>query len=316
MKREALRMNEFQLSILKKSVKEWNQWRSENWSITPDLSGADLRKINLFKANMENVNLSSCDLRDAVLINTNFNNSNLEGCRIEGSMAQGANFANAKLSNAVLRNSNFLGAIFKSADLMNTDLSGANCTAANFIGSNVADAIFYDTLVQGANFEGSNIMDAQLYSDQFRNANIPLEQISEVESKNQTKVSYFIKTIKISSFVLLFILFCFLVFTSEDPQKSTTHLRSSIYQQTGNLYETLGMFDVSLMYLHKAEKYNPTNPKIHFQLASLYRRAGNAPLAVQYFQNYLEFSPSPTDRENIEEYINKNRNTINTEKSN
>jgi tetratricopeptide (TPR) repeat protein len=303
-------MNEFQLSILKKSIKEWNKWRGENWNITPDLSGADLRKINLFKANMENVNLTSCDLRDAVLINTNFNNSNLEGCQMEGVMAQGAIFSNANLSNAILRNSNFLGAIFKGAILTGTDFSGANCTAANFIDSNTTETVFHDTLVEGANFEGSNIMDAHLYSDQFRNANIPLEQISEVEGKKQTSLSHAVKIVKLSSFLILFILFYFIVFTSEDPKLTTTQLRGSIYQQTANFYETIKQSDLSISYLHKAEMYNPDNPKIYFQLASLYRRTGDIPSAIKYYDKFLELDPATVHREGIEDYLYRNRGKI------
>jgi hypothetical protein len=35
------------LEILKQGVEFWNKWREENKSIFPDLSGADLRNIDL-----------------------------------------------------------------------------------------------------------------------------------------------------------------------------------------------------------------------------------------------------------------------------
>jgi tetratricopeptide (TPR) repeat protein len=161
-------------------------------------------------------------------------------------------------------------------------------------------------MVEGANFEGSNIMDAELYSDQFRNANVPLEQISAVEGKKKTIVSQVIKFIKLSSIFLFLLLIYSVIFTSEKPGVVTTNLRASIYQQAGNFYETVGNYQMSLYYLHKSEIYNPENPTVQFNLASLYRRLENNPKAVEHYKKFLELDPATSYKEGIEEYLQRN----------
>lgn len=48
--------NDLHLAQLKKGVKAWDKWRRRNFMLDPDLSGADLRGIELSGANFAGVN--------------------------------------------------------------------------------------------------------------------------------------------------------------------------------------------------------------------------------------------------------------------
>ena len=57
--------DEQQVTLLCRSIREWNRWRAENPQVTPDLAGAGLRGVNLSGANLAGANLKGADLRGA-----------------------------------------------------------------------------------------------------------------------------------------------------------------------------------------------------------------------------------------------------------
>lgn len=59
--------NEVHLAKLKEGVDAWNDWRSKNQRLRPDLSGARIKRANLRRANLKRVNLSGTNLRGADL---------------------------------------------------------------------------------------------------------------------------------------------------------------------------------------------------------------------------------------------------------
>jgi hypothetical protein len=59
---ENLMANADHLSLLKKGVKAWNQWRLEHEQVQADLSEADLSGADLFGADLSKANLSEADL--------------------------------------------------------------------------------------------------------------------------------------------------------------------------------------------------------------------------------------------------------------
>jgi len=105
------------VEILKRGVKAWNAWRRGHPEIKPDLSGADLREINLyFDADLRNVDLSGADLR----------NANLECAKLMGAVLK-----NTNLSGASLRKIMFESADLRGANLSYTDLHRAHLTEAD-----------------------------------------------------------------------------------------------------------------------------------------------------------------------------------------
>lgn len=94
-----------QVALLKRSVSEWNQWRTDNPSVKPDLTEADLAGANLLGAN-----LSAADLTDATLTDTNLTEANLADAKLKGVKATGALLFSANLDNADAQSANLEGA--------------------------------------------------------------------------------------------------------------------------------------------------------------------------------------------------------------
>ncbi len=54
------------LKVLQSGVDHWNQWRQTN-EVTPDLRGADLRRLDLRHCNFEQADLRDADFRESDL---------------------------------------------------------------------------------------------------------------------------------------------------------------------------------------------------------------------------------------------------------
>ena len=67
-----------QTALLKRSVKEWNEWRQANIEVAPDLTGADLSQADLSGAD-----LSQADFSGADLSRTNLREANLSQARYD-----------------------------------------------------------------------------------------------------------------------------------------------------------------------------------------------------------------------------------------
>jgi uncharacterized protein YjbI with pentapeptide repeats len=152
--------NAEQLSILKRGVKAWNEWRAKNIYVYTDLNEADLngvdlggadlrithlRRANLFRADLSGANLSGADLsdadlREANLGQTDLTKANLNGAKLNSAYGKEANLSQANLLAASLRNANFSHANFSHVNLMVATLSGADLSEVNLSGSNLTKA--------------------------------------------------------------------------------------------------------------------------------------------------------------------------------
>jgi hypothetical protein len=108
--------NAFHLSLLKKGVKAWNEWRLEHEPDQADLINADLSYAALSYANLGGVNLRRANLIKADLTGTYLINADLSYATLSY-----ANLSYAALSKAVLREANLSG-----VNLFSVVLDGAN----------------------------------------------------------------------------------------------------------------------------------------------------------------------------------------------
>jgi TIR domain/Pentapeptide repeats (8 copies) len=119
------------IEIAKKGTKSIAEWRANNLESGLDLSGADLRGINLGAtypqepADLQKIDLSYADVRNAFL-------------------------RMAKLSMANMRGTNLQNAQISITDLNGADLSSANLTGAYLIATNLAQ-----TKLDNTNFDGA-----------------------------------------------------------------------------------------------------------------------------------------------------------------
>jgi Pentapeptide repeats (8 copies) len=121
--------NQEQLAVLKRSVAEWNQWRSDHPDVVPDLSQARLFRENLTAANLSNCEFIDADLSEAKLVAAKLIDANLRGARL----------CNGDLMRA---------------ELTGTDLTGANLSYCRFIRTKVDKASFSNCYIYGISVWG------------------------------------------------------------------------------------------------------------------------------------------------------------------
>jgi uncharacterized protein YjbI with pentapeptide repeats len=163
--------NEEHLSLLKKSVREWNAWRL-NGPTTVDLTGADLAGCNLSGANLHYAQLNDAHLEEAHLQGVDLYGARLYGARLEFSTLDNAGAKYALFDGAVLQSASFTNAsahdaTFEHANLKEANLSGGNFEHVQFIDSEMNGAI-----LERANFERSSFLKSTLVGARMAGANL------------------------------------------------------------------------------------------------------------------------------------------------
>jgi uncharacterized protein YjbI with pentapeptide repeats len=149
--------NSEHLAKLKEGVASWNLWRSANCLIRPDLSHADVGRIDCEGANLSEVDFSFADL----------SGSNLSRADLHSAVLSHTDLEQARLANANLQSSRF-----KFANLRKADLSNSDCTDADFEAANLRFAVLRAARLRGANFYDAVLCDADCTTADFTNADL------------------------------------------------------------------------------------------------------------------------------------------------
>lgn len=120
--------NEEQLSILKQGVEVWNKWRTEN----PEI------EIDLFKADLEGLDLNAVNLNKAILVEANLQRSTLSNAHLIDAQLMMANFTMGDLNNAELIEANLSGANLELSDLTGADLTQVDLGGVNLRGATLS----------------------------------------------------------------------------------------------------------------------------------------------------------------------------------
>lgn len=136
-----------QLSLIRRGVREWNEWRRSCASVRPVLRGADLQAVDLHGAD-----LSGSDLVGARLAGADLHKANLGGAFILSADISGASLIGANLREANLARADLSGANLQAADLQSADLRHANLTRANIAGVNLTSVNLTGAIVGWATF--------------------------------------------------------------------------------------------------------------------------------------------------------------------
>jgi len=155
------------VKVLKQGVKTWNEWQQENFSVIPDLSGADLHGENLTW-----VHLLNADLRRANLSGVKLARAGLQRADLWRADLSGADVFCADLSDANLREANFSEANLRRADLRDANLLGANLGEADLERSILRRASLHGARLGGANLSRADLSIADLSWAEFRRANL------------------------------------------------------------------------------------------------------------------------------------------------
>jgi len=133
-------MNKEQVSLLLRSVSEFNEWRATHPNIYINLIWTDLRGANLRGANLSGANLTGANLTESDLREAKFCWANLRGANLTESDLREADFRGANLTEANLSKSNVTGTDFGWANLKRAGLTETNLAEANLNGANLAEA--------------------------------------------------------------------------------------------------------------------------------------------------------------------------------
>jgi hypothetical protein len=149
--------NKKHLQILKQGVEVWNEWRSLDLEVVPNLIGANLKGMDLVGVNFREV-----DLRGA----------NLTGARLMRANLFGADFKLANFTNTQLVELTFL-----SGNLIEANFTRAEISAVTFSFSNLSDASFKEAIIiysdfHVANLEKANFSATEISHNKFSNVDL------------------------------------------------------------------------------------------------------------------------------------------------
>lgn len=142
------------VKILKQGVTVWNKWRQEHPEIIPDLSRTNLRSAGCLNI----VDLSGANLREV-----NLGRTYMFGISLTHADLFGANLMGADLSRVNLEGADLTDADLSQADLEGANLSHARLTGANLSKANLAEAKVTKELSYAQSIEGTNLPDRLPY---------------------------------------------------------------------------------------------------------------------------------------------------------
>jgi hypothetical protein len=127
--------NASHLSLLKKGVKDWNEWRLEDEPDQADLRGADLNRANLSEANLRGADLIEADLSGADLRWANLSEANLGGALLIKANLSRADLSGADLIGAMLFYVDLDGVNFERAKVGTTFFGSVNLSSCSGLDS-------------------------------------------------------------------------------------------------------------------------------------------------------------------------------------
>lgn len=144
------------LDMLKQGVDAWKNWRRENPTQRPDLSGVELAGANLYRVdlshaklndtNLNKANLREADLTGAILYRADLGETVLTKAKLIKANLRRADLIGAKLHRCDLRKADLGKADLFGADLSEVDLRGASLTASNLSSAIITGARLYGTV--------------------------------------------------------------------------------------------------------------------------------------------------------------------------
>src|SRR6267154_1096332 len=146
------------LALLKRGVRAWNRVRSKEFAPIRDLS-ADPDPPKPKKRDLTGANLRGMDLRSGYFVEIAFNGTDLRGAdlrnaRMRNVLAHGGFFRLAKLAGADLRE----------ADLRQTNLTGADLRGSDLRGANLSQANLVDADLSGARLDGARVFGTSVWN--------------------------------------------------------------------------------------------------------------------------------------------------------
>jgi len=136
------------VEALRRGPRSWNQWRAQNPSLTPNLTGIALSvgerqmgPISGGPINFSFARLRHASLRFATLTAANLEMADLSDADLSDARLDGANLSGADLSETLLDRADFAGAKFGGVNLSGASLLGARNLTQGQIDDALGDAL-------------------------------------------------------------------------------------------------------------------------------------------------------------------------------
>jgi uncharacterized protein YjbI with pentapeptide repeats len=165
------------LLILQAGVEIWNNWRSEQAEIIPDLRGANFHRLELHRINFNGANLSQANFTQCYFFEADLGGANLCGARLTGSDISGVDLSHADLSRAYLSRARCSLVRLSSANLSGATLHNAELNSAKLVGADLSNADLrqadlFEADLSHANLSGASLFQADLTGAKLVGANL------------------------------------------------------------------------------------------------------------------------------------------------
>lgn len=160
------------LKIIKNGAKTWNNWRTANPEITPDLSGAKLIGADLSYADLGYADLIGATLIGAKLIEATLIEAKLSGADLSKADLREADLHIADLREAKLTEANLRRASLFIANLYEANLNNAVLSEADLLRADLREAKLIEAKLIEANLNGADLSKADLSGADLRGASL------------------------------------------------------------------------------------------------------------------------------------------------
>jgi hypothetical protein len=176
--------NEEHFKILKQGAKAWNEWRTNNPNLLPDLSGAVITAANLSPKRLmfvtEIESSPKIGWREITMegpaffleASADFSGVNFSGATLNLTDFSGADLREANLSRAHLLCAYLIEADLRGANLREADLTEANLSSADLSGADLVGANLTRTNLIETNFENADLSSCRIYGISAWNVNL------------------------------------------------------------------------------------------------------------------------------------------------
>ena len=168
-------IDEKQLNIILENHKHWLNKDCDDWeNMRANLSGVDLRGVDLRDLNLSGADLSYADIRYAKLIGIDLHHARIRGANLYGADLHGADLHGSTLYDADLHNVNLRCVNLICADIRCANLYCASLYGANLHSADLRCANLHSADLRCANLYGANMCDANLNNAEISGAhNVP-----------------------------------------------------------------------------------------------------------------------------------------------
>lgn len=164
--------NQEHVRILLEGPESYDKWRIENPEEVLDLSGEDLRSVNISDINFTGANLSGVNLMGKFLDNLDFSNADLSSSLLINVIGHNTNFQGANLSYSKVINGHFHEADFKDAILVETDFFSSDFFIVNMSGTDLSGAYLEEAIFIDVNLSRCNFTNTVLYKTTIADSNM------------------------------------------------------------------------------------------------------------------------------------------------